>query len=145
LQNLAVAGARYGGILATAAATARDLLTRPREISVLHGDIHHGNILWFGHRGWLAIDPKGLIGERGFDYTNLFCNPDPKTAIAPRLFARRVEIVAETARLDRERLLRWILAGAGLSSTWLLDEGLPGGHRLKVAELAAAALHRARR
>jgi streptomycin 6-kinase len=29
----------------------------------------------FGARGWLAIDPKGLYGERGFDYANIFCNP----------------------------------------------------------------------
>jgi hypothetical protein len=42
----------------------------------LHGDIHHDNILDFGRRGWLAIDPKRLFGERGFDYANLFCNPD---------------------------------------------------------------------
>lgn len=31
----------------------------------LHGDLHHGNVLDFGASGWLAIDPKGLKGERG--------------------------------------------------------------------------------
>ena len=65
---------------------------------VLHGDIHHDNILDFGKRGWLAIDPKRLQGERGFDYANLFCNPDladPSRPIAasPGRFARRLEIV----------------------------------------------------
>jgi streptomycin 6-kinase len=40
------------------------LLTTQREKVVLHGDMHHGNVLNFGSRGWLAIDPKGLIGER---------------------------------------------------------------------------------
>ena len=58
-------------------------LASEREVAVLHGDIHHGNILDFGPRGWLAIDPKGLIGERGFDYANLFCNPEPAIALAP--------------------------------------------------------------
>jgi streptomycin 6-kinase len=52
------------------------LLSSPQDEVVLHGDLHHGNILDFGTRGWLAIDPKGLLGERGFDYANIFTNPD---------------------------------------------------------------------
>jgi streptomycin 6-kinase len=68
---------------------------------VLHGDIHHGNILDAGQRGWLAIDPKGLIAERGFDFANMFCNPDLKTAVAPRRLARQASVVAEAADLDR--------------------------------------------
>jgi streptomycin 6-kinase len=70
-SDLEPASAQYGGILRLAAATARGLLSAPRDSVVLHGDIHHGNILDFGPRGWLAIDPKGLIGERGFDYANV--------------------------------------------------------------------------
>jgi hypothetical protein len=46
-----------------------------RDVVVLHGDMHHENILKFSSRGWLAIDPKGLVGERGFDYANIFCKP----------------------------------------------------------------------
>jgi streptomycin 6-kinase len=46
------------------AATARELLAKPSEVVVLHGDIHRGNVLDFGPRGWLASDPKGLVGER---------------------------------------------------------------------------------
>jgi streptomycin 6-kinase len=108
--ELAPAAETYGGILSLSAATADELLATPREISVLHGDIHHDNILHFGERGWLAIDPKGLIGERGFDYANLFCNPDHETATGPAHFARRVELVTGAAGLDRKRLLEWILA-----------------------------------
>src|SRR4029077_18089802 len=54
----------HGGILHVAASVAAKLLAEQRDICVLHGDIHHGNILNFGPRGWLAIDPKGLMGER---------------------------------------------------------------------------------
>ncbi len=142
-EALEPAAATHGGILSVAAATARDLLARPRDIGVLHGDIHHGNVLWFGERGWLAIDPKGLTGERAFDYANLFCNPDPQTATAPGRLARQVEVVAQAARLDRTRLLLCILAWAGLSSAWLLDEGLPPDPGFTVAELAFAELNRA--
>ena len=130
----------HGGILALSAETARELLATPQNEVILHGDIHHGNILDFGKRGWRAIDPKGLRGERGFDYANLFCNPDGETALAPGWLARRAEVVAEAASLDRRRLLRWVAAYAGLSAAWMLGDREAPDHSLKVAAQAAAEL-----
>jgi streptomycin 6-kinase len=131
-----------GGILRLCAATASELLATPRDVTVLHGDIHHGNVLDFGSRGWLVIDPKGLVGERAFDYANLFCNPDIETATSPGRLARRVEIVATAAVLDRNRLLRWLLAWAGLSAAFAIEDGGSPKGALTVAELAAAELNR---
>jgi len=142
-EALEPAAARHGGILSLAAATARELLAAPQEVVVLHGDIHHGNVLDFGPRGWLAIDPKRLVGERGFDFANLFCNPDLVVATAPGRLARQATVVAEAAGLDRRRLLRWILAWAGLSAAWHLEDGEEAGVALTVAWLAAAELARA--
>jgi streptomycin 6-kinase len=139
---LAHAAAAQGGILSAADAAARDLLASPREIVPLHGDVHHGNVLDFGARGWLAIDPKGLLGERGFDYANLFCNPDAATATDPARFARRLSIVGARARLERGRLLSWILAWAGLSAAWHIEDGSPPETALAVARLAATELGR---
>ncbi|HKD30021.1 MAG TPA: aminoglycoside phosphotransferase family protein [Xanthobacteraceae bacterium] len=139
-RELKPAAAAHGGILAASAATARELLAAHREVVALHGDIHHGNILDFGERGWLAIDPKGLIGERGFDYANLFCNPDYETASAPGRLACQIEVVAGTARLERRRLLEWVLAWAGLSAAWHMGDGTPPETALLVAEIAAAQL-----
>ena len=136
------AAATRGGILAAAATASRALLAAPREVGVLHGDIHHGNVLDFGPRGWLAIDPKRLVGERGFDHANLFCNPDHATATDPGRFARRVKVVSRAAGLERGRLLRWILAWAGLSAAWLIGDGASPGTALAVAELALAELAR---
>ncbi|MGE0120245.1 MAG: aminoglycoside phosphotransferase family protein [Dongiaceae bacterium] len=141
-QDLAPAAAERGGILTLCAATAQRLLDAPQDIVVLHGDIHHGNILDFGPRGWLAIDPKRLIGERGFDYANLFCNPELATVAAPGRLARQLDVVVEASGLDRRRLLEWILAYAGLSAAWFLSDGTAAGANLKVAELAAAELAR---
>jgi streptomycin 6-kinase len=137
---LAPAAARFGGVFTKSDAAARELLSQPREIAVLHGDMHHGNVLDFGSRGWLAIDPKGLIGERGFDYANIFCNPTFAVASAPGRFARQATLVAELAGLDRGRLLRWILAYAGLSAAWSIEDGDDPALALAVAEIAAAEL-----
>jgi streptomycin 6-kinase len=139
-RALEPAAAAHGGILARAAATAHELLSAPRDVVVLHGDLHHDNVLDFGARGWLAIDPKGLVGERGFDFANLFCNPDLRTAAAPGRLARQATVVAEAAGLERARLLRWILAWAGLSAAWAQEDGDHPEVAIAVAELAAAEL-----
>ena len=140
--DLMPTAAKYGGLFQRSAETARELLARPQDVVVLHGDIHHGNVLDFGERGWLAIDPKGLIGERAFDYANIFCNPDGESATSPGRLARQVAVIAESAKLDRHRLLMWILAWAGLSATWSKDDGESPITALAVAELAAAELGR---
>ena len=139
-QELTPAAAKHGGIWTLCADTAKELLAHPQGNQLLHGDIHHGNILDFGKRGWLVIDPKGLWGERGFDYANLFCNPDPKTATGPGRVARRADIVADAAGLDRHRLLMWVLAWSGLSAAWMLSDREAPDHALTVAAQAAAEL-----
>ena len=104
-------------------------------------------MLDFGPRGWLVIDPHGLTGERGFEFANIFTNPDladPAWPVAtrPERFARRLAIVTAAAGLERARLLRWILAWAGLSAAWFLADGELPDIDLRVAGLAAAELDR---
>jgi streptomycin 6-kinase len=148
LRELEPAAAAHGGVLTRCAGAARALLAEPREVVALHGDLHHGNVLDFGaRRGWLAIDPKGLVGERGFDFANIFTNPDlddPARPVAtePSRFARRVQVVSEAAVLDWDRLLRWVLAWTGLSAAWFLGDGESAAIDLWVAALAAAELDR---
>lgn len=134
------AAATHRGVFEQCAKTARELLDAPRDVRVLHGDIHHGNVLDFGAKGWLAIDPKGLYGERGFDYANIFCNPDSKSALAPSCFARRIGIVTQECGIDCHRLLQWVLAWAGLSAAWMLEDNIELDTPIGVAKLAASAL-----
>lgn len=115
-------------VLAPAAAMARDLLAEPQAVGPLHGDLHHGNVLDFGERGWLAIDPHGLLGERAFDYANLFTNPDlddPGRPLAtrPGRLEARLDVVLTETGLDPGRLLRWIVAWTGLSAAWFIADG----------------------
>ena len=133
----------HGGLLSRCDMASRMLLATPQEVIPLHGDLHHDNVLDFGSRGWLAIDPKCLVGERGFDFANIFCNPDSSLAAEPSRFVRRLAVVTEAARLERKRLLLWILAWCGLSAAFSMEDGdtaLPDV--LRVAELAAAELDR---
>jgi streptomycin 6-kinase len=139
-RALPEAAERHGGVLAAAWSVARALLASPRDERPLHGDLHHDNVLDGGERGWLAIDPKGLIGERGFDYANIVCNPDIATAGAPGVLMRRAAIIAAEAGLEPRRYLSWVLAYAGLSASWTLGEGADAGPALEIARLAAVEL-----
>lgn len=91
--------------------------------------------------GWLAIDPKGLLGERGFDFANLFCNPDIDIALQPGRLEHQTTIIADMAKLDRSRLIKWIIAYAGLSAAWHVEDGTDPKVALAVAKIALSALH----
>ncbi|EJH9323021.1 APH(6) family putative aminoglycoside O-phosphotransferase, partial [Salmonella enterica subsp. enterica serovar Typhimurium] len=86
-------------------------------------------------------------GERGFDYANIFTNPDlsnpvPGIAVVPEMFKQRLKIVTETAGLDRKRLLMWIIAWCGLSAAWSLESNDTASVATKIAELALFELHK---
>ncbi|APA68261.1 aminoglycoside phosphotransferase family protein [Janthinobacterium sp. 1_2014MBL_MicDiv] len=132
--------AAHGGVFSACHAVAQDLLAAPQDSVVLHGDLHHGNVLDGGARGWLAIDPKGYVGERGFDFANILCNPDAALATAPGRLQRQVSVIAGEARLDPARLVAWVAAWAGLSAAWHLEDGTPPQTALAVAAIALGAL-----
>jgi streptomycin 6-kinase len=140
--SLRIATAQHNGLYALSLQTAENLLANPQDVMVLHGDMHHDNVLDFGERGWLAIDPKRVRGERGFDYANLMCNPDLPTATDPARFRRQLDVIVEAAGLDHRRLLQWVLAFAGLSAAWFLEDDAleQASGQLKVAQIAASML-----
>lgn len=127
------------------AGQAHRLLSDPQEQFVLHGDLHHGNVLDFGTRGWRAIDPKGLYGERAADFAALFLNPDLADsqrpyAISPQRFEHRIRLVSSRAGIEPVRLLRWIHAWSGLSGVWFIKDGAAPETQRIVAHLASEAL-----
>jgi streptomycin 6-kinase len=132
-EPLAPIAAARGGILARTAEMAAELLSGPRDEVVLHGDLHHGNVLDAGDRGWLAIDPKGLIGERGFDFANIFRNPEHAFGADPDRLGWQATVVAESIGIDRSRILQWVMAFAGLSAAWILGETAPSDSDLAMA------------
>jgi len=139
-RALAPAAAVHGGVLDISLETAEALLADQRDVVVLHGDLHHNNVLDGGERGWLVIDPKGVLGERAYEYATTLCNPDPGLALAPGRLARQAGVIAQAARLDRERLLRWVLAHAGVSAAWCMADGFDPAPALALAEIARAEL-----
>jgi streptomycin 6-kinase len=101
-----------------AAALFRDLGTTAPPV-LLHGDLHHGNILAQGS-DWRAVDPRGLSGDPAFEPAALLRNP-PGSPLVARA-ARRVAILAETTGLDAQRLAGWAYAAAALAACWAVED-----------------------
>ncbi|MCA9981018.1 MAG: phosphotransferase [Anaerolineales bacterium] len=102
-----------------------DLFDTAEENDVLlHGDLHHNNILAHGD-GWLAIDPKGVRGEPAYDVGTWLRNPSPAlfgVADLEARLARRVAIFSEMLGIERERLVAHGLAQAVLSGWWHYED-----------------------
>ncbi|KQZ96570.1 3'-kinase [Mesorhizobium sp. Root157] len=127
-----------------AVTVAQRLLDAPCGALPLHGDLHHDNIL-FGPRGWLAIDPKGVLGDPGFDAANLFYNPLDRDdlCLAPERIAGMAETFSRTMKQDPRRLLDYAFAYGCLSAAWHREDG---NIRDENRELAvAAAIRQVRR
>lgn len=95
------------------------------EPVLLHGDLHHDNILAAEREPWLAIDPKGLIGEPAYEVGALLRNPMPQLLSRPnvvRVLMRRADQLSEELGLDRERVIGWGLAQAVLAAAWSLED-----------------------
>lgn len=141
-RDLPGAASSRGGIFEAAWTAARPMLAAPRDVRPLHGDLHHDNLLDGGPRGWLAIDPKGLLGETGFDYANMVCNPGFDASGPPGVLSRRLAIVCAETGFERRRFLAWVLAWTGLSAAWTLGAGGDATPALGIARLAKAELDR---
>ncbi|MCL1902680.1 MAG: phosphotransferase [Alphaproteobacteria bacterium] len=81
----------------------------------LHGDLHHDNILYSADRGWVAIDPKGIIAPRAYDYAiSLVHMPDlpEETIMNPRRIERMSKIISDKSGIDQKTILQfaWIKA-----------------------------------
>ncbi|TIQ19361.1 MAG: 3'-kinase [Mesorhizobium sp.] len=112
------------GLYVETAATAERLLADPVEVLPLHGDLHHDNIM-HGPRGWLAIDPKGVLGDPGFDAANMFYNPLDRDALCrdPRRIADMAEIFARTLGQTPPAILDHAIAYGCLSASWHHEDG----------------------
>jgi streptomycin 6-kinase len=115
------------GMVDRAGDTYASLCASQQRTRLLHGDLQHYNVLLDADRGWLAIDPKGVVGEVEYELGASLRNPGER----PDLFAsaaiveRRVALHAARLGIDADRTLRWAYAQAVLSAIWTVEDGFP--------------------
>jgi streptomycin 6-kinase len=103
----------------------RDLLTSMEILALLHGDLHHWNILSSEREPWLAIDPKGVIGEPEYETGAWLRNPFPnilEMSNPDRMIARRIDQFADELGFDRKRISGWGFTQAVLAACWSYED-----------------------
>lgn len=110
------------------------LSTMTKEV-VLHGDLHHENILK-NKDTWIVIDPKGTVGEPEFEIAAFdFISIDEmkNNNEVQKLFYRRLNLIAEKSQLSAERIKDWVFVRLMLSAVWHIEDN---GEPEKVISLA---------
>lgn len=101
-----------------------ELCLTQRNPALLHGDLQHYNVLRDDQRGWLAIDPKGVIGELEYELGAMLRNPLGVPELCTLEAAeRRLERFGAALGIDIERARAWGFAQAVLSAIWLIEDG----------------------
>ncbi len=113
------------------------LLAEDQPEGLLHGDFHHYNILE-SMRGWVVIDPKGVIGPWEYEVGPFMLNPWGRVLAGEepeKRAARRITILAERLGADPERLRDWAIAHAVLSAWWSVESNEDWRYAIQCAEL----------
>jgi streptomycin 6-kinase len=114
-------------VVAEARGLYQELAATQRHTMLLHGDLQHYNVLFDRDRGWLAIDPKGVVGELEYELGALLRNPVelPHVLSDPVIIGRRLETLTALLNLDESRALRWSYCQAILSAIWSIEDNQP--------------------
>jgi streptomycin 6-kinase len=114
------------------------LLDTQRASVLLHGDLHHGNIVSSDRQEWLAIDPKGVIGEPAYEVGAFVRNPMPDLLQQPepaKIIAHRLDLFADILKIDKQRLKNWSYVQAVLAACWAVEDGEPSQPFMQCAEI----------
>lgn len=117
----------------------KDFFAENDKPVLMHGDFHHFNIL-SSERGWLVIDPKGVIGPAGYEVGPFLINPWGDLLSGTdyqRMTKRRIDILHERLGFERERIRDWGLAHAILSAWWSIEENGDWRYAADFAEMMA--------
>ncbi|MHB9759715.1 aminoglycoside phosphotransferase family protein [Streptomyces sp. BYX5S] len=115
-------------LLADCAAAVREVVGEAGD-RLLHWDLHFENVLAAGREPWLAIDPKPLAGDPGFDLW-----PALHNRYEPDETLWRFDALSGALGLDRERARAWTLGRVLQNALWDIEDGRPlGVHDLDIA------------
>ncbi|GGI46950.1 3'-kinase [Paenibacillus marchantiophytorum] len=117
------------------------LITTTPENFLLHGDLHHDNILRQDEEKWAVIDPKGIIGDIHFDTIQYLLNYEDRGGDCEQVLRGRIAIMADRLKLDPRRIAMWGVVRGVLEACWTIEDGGTDWHRgIQVTERFANCL-----
>lgn len=118
--------------------TFEELLSTSKPEVLLHGDLHHDNVLSSSRDKWLAIDPKGIAAEPEYETAAMIRNPFEKmknTKNLSEILQKRIMILAEELGFDPIRIHQWCFAQSVLSAVWNETSTKGPQHAIVIAEI----------
>ncbi|WP_339155055.1 aminoglycoside phosphotransferase family protein [Actinomadura luteofluorescens] len=132
-------------LVRTCASAVAELVGEPGD-RLLHWDLHYDNVLAAEREPWLAIDPKPLAGDPGFDLLPALDNRWDEVVASGDVtgtILRRFDLLTEAVRLDRQRATGWTLGRVLQNALWDVEDGETALHPTQVAIATALLRHRA--
>lgn len=123
-------------LIARAEHTFAELEASSERRVILHGDLHHENILLSVKGEWLTIDPKGIAGDPGYEVGPFIVNQLPinsSESATMEILNQRISVFSDELTIKRERLVRWAFCHAVLSALWDLEEEAEWGDTIRLA------------
>jgi len=99
-----------------------ELIASTTEQMLIHGDLHHGNILRSEREPWLALDPKGVVGEPSWDVVYFSRSLLSEAGEPKRVLVRRMNQMAAELGFDPTRMVAWGLAQSILTGWWSFED-----------------------
>jgi streptomycin 6-kinase len=107
-----------------------ELISSTKEGKLIHGDLHHDNILMAQREPWLAIDPKGLIADPVYETAAMIRNPNQSELIKKdnleEILKKRILILSQELNFDPQRILKWGVTQTILSAVWTIEDNGSG-------------------
>ncbi|MEU9837955.1 aminoglycoside phosphotransferase family protein [Actinomadura sp. NPDC048032] len=132
-------------LVRTCASAVAELVGEPGD-RLLHWDLHYDNVLAAEREPWLAIDPKPLAGDPGFDLLPALDNRWEEVVASgaiTRTVLRRFDLLTEALGLDRKRATGWTLGRVLQNALWDVEDGETALGPAQVAIATALLRHRA--
>lgn len=118
------------------------LIATTSENLLLHGDLHHDNMLRQDEEKWVVIDPKGIVGDIHFDTIQYLLNYEDRGGEYEQVLRNRIAIMADQLGLDPRRIAMWGVARGVLEACWTMEDGGTDWHRgIQITERFAKCLN----
>lgn len=125
-------------LIARAEHTFAELDATSASSVLLHGDLHHDNILFSEKGVWVAIDPKGIIGDKGYEVGPFMLNQlsgNSSETETTEILKQRLSTFSDELHISRERLTGWAFCYAVLSALWDFEEAADWGETIQLARM----------
>lgn len=112
--------------LATAQIIRNELLQTTHKNILMHGDLHHENILRHGNT-WRVIDPKGVVGDQAYECAAFIHNPLSELITQqnlPEIINKRIQMFAKLLNISEQRIKRWSYVKAVMATCWAIDDNI---------------------